>query len=146
MRRKEFFTLRGGGMIGHVKEALEIVKAQARGRTMTEGEITSMLTRLVQGIQSFSEPGDRVMPGAAGDVDPKKAVKETSITCCECGKSFKILTKKHLLAHALTPVEYRAKHGYKKGASLACKALQRTRRKQMKDMELWKRRIKKGDK
>lgn len=44
----------------------------------------------------------------------------------------------------LTPVEYRAKEGYTKGASLACK-VKRPRRKVL-EMELWKHRTKKGDK
>ena len=72
----------------------------------------------------------------------RKAVKESSVVCLECGKSFKVLTKKHLAAHNLTPEEYRAKYGYKKGAPLAAKSLQRERRKKMKDMRLWERRRK----
>ena len=81
-------------------------------------------------------------PTAAPAMDPSKAVKESSVVCLECGKSFKVLTKKHLSAHGLTPEEYRSKYGYKKGAPLAAKSLQRERRKKMKDMRLWERRRK----
>ncbi|HCR13228.1 MucR family transcriptional regulator [Solidesulfovibrio sp.] len=121
----------------YVKCALEIVKAQASVRTMTDEEITSMVRRLAAGIRDIS--GD-VLEGEAEqvvDMDPKKAVKEKSVTCLECGKSFKVITKKHLATHGLTPEEYKAKHGYKKTMPLVCKSLQRDRRKKMKDMRLW---------
>lgn len=130
-------------MEDYVKEALEIVKAQASVRNMTEEEITSMVQKLTVGIKRIAEDGT----GAADEtgepaVDPKKAIKEKSITCLECGKSFKILTKKHLGTHDLTPLEYREKWGYKKGTPLVCKSLQRERRKKMKEMKLWEKRQK----
>ena len=121
----------------YVKCALEIVKAQASVRTMTDEEITSMVRRLAAGIRDIS--GDALEGEAEQvvDMDPKKAVKEKSVTCLECGKSFKVITKKHLATHGLTPEEYKAKHGYKKSMPLVCKSLQRDRRKKMKDMRLW---------
>ncbi|AGW14977.1 MucR family transcriptional regulator [Megalodesulfovibrio gigas] len=133
-------------MDDYLKEALEIVKAQASVRTMTEEEITSMVQKLAEGFRGIS--GDTVVEedGAQGPaMDPKKAVKEKSVTCLECGKTFKILTKKHLGTHGLTPEAYREKYGYKKGAPLVSKGLQRERRKKMKDMKLWEKRKKVGE-
>lgn len=127
----------------YVKEALEIVKAQASVRNMTEEEITSMVRKLADGIKGISEGTEIVEYGQEPSIDPKKAIKEKSITCLECGKTFKILTKKHLGSHGLTPEEYRAKWGFKKNTPLVCKSLQRDRRKKMKDMKLWEKRIKK---
>jgi len=127
-------------MDDYLKEALEIVKAQASVRTMTEDEITSMVKKLVRGIQAIA--GEAPAPTAEEEVaiDPAKSVREKTITCCACGKAFKIITKKHLASHDLTPAEYREKFGYKKGMPLVCKSLQRDRRKKMKEMELWKKR------
>ena len=124
----------------YLKEALEIVKAQASVCTMTEEEITAMISKLAVGIKAISE--GTAIPGSADDVavDPAKAIKEKSITCVECGKSFKLLTKKHLASHGLTPEEYRENCGYKKGTPLVCKSLQRERRKKMRSMKLWERR------
>lgn len=122
-----------------LKEALEIVKAQASVRTMTEEEVVSMVKSLASSLQSISEGNATEGSFGAGD-DVKKAVKEKSITCLECGKSFKILTKKHLASHGLTPDQYRAKHDYPKRMPLVCKTLQRERRKKMKDMRLWEKR------
>lgn len=128
-------------MESYLKEALEIVKAQASVRNMSEEEITSMLFKLARGIRDIS---DAEFPVADTEevLDPKKAIKEKSITCLECAKPFKILTKKHLMSHNMSADEYRDKWSYKKGAPLVCKALQRERRKKMKDMRLWEKRQK----
>ncbi len=126
-------------MEDYLKEALEIVKAQASVRTMSEEEMTSMVRKLSAGIQAIAEntiPAQEEAPAC----DPKKSIKEKSIVCCECGKSFKIITKKHLASHGLTPDEYREKYGLKKKSPLVCKSLQRERRKKMKEMKLWTKR------
>ncbi|BBD09025.1 MucR family transcriptional regulator [Desulfovibrio ferrophilus] len=130
-------------MEDYLKEALDIVKAQASVRTMTEDEITSMVQKLAHGIRRIGE-GDLVEEKLAPTVDPKKAIREKSIINLEDGKPYKILTKKNLIKFGLTPDEYREKWGYKKGTPLICKSLQRERRKKMKEMQLWTKRKKKG--
>ncbi len=125
-----------------LKEALEIVKAQASVRTMTVEEITDMVQKLAAGIKAIAEGGS-IAEEEHFAVDPKKAIREKSVLCCVCGKSFKILTKKHLASHDLTTDEYREKFGYKKKLPLVCKSLQRERRKKMKEMQLWTKRGKK---
>lgn len=129
-------------MDDYLKGALEIVKAQAGVRTMTEDEITSMVQKLAAGIKAISD-GATIEGDTAFAIEPKKAIREKSILCCICGKTFKVLTKKHLLSHDLTPEEYREKCGYKKKLPLVCRSLQRERRKKMKEMKLWTRRGKK---
>ena len=134
-------------MEDYLKEALEIVKAQASVRNMTEEEITSMVRRLADDIRGIFAVGaaaastEEAAPVPA--TDPKKAVRERSIICLESGKSFKILTKKHLSKFGLTPDTYREKWGYPKNMPLVCKELQRERRKKMKEMKLWEKRVKK---
>ena len=127
-------------MDDYLKEALEIVKAQASVRTMTEDEILSMVRKLSRGIQEFDGGTILTVEEDEASCDPSKCVREKTITCCVCGKAFKIITKKHLASHGLTPIEYREKYGYKKGMPLVCKSLQRDRRKKMKDMQLWTKR------
>ena len=127
----------------YLKEALEIVKAQASVRTMTEEEITSMVRRLADGIRSVGEGESEPVEVEEGPVvDPKKAVREKTIVCLESGRPYKILTRKHLAKYGLTPEQYREKWGYPRNMPLVCKALQRERRKKMKDMKLWEKRIK----
>ena len=129
-----------------LKEALEIVKAQASVRNMTEDEITSMVRRLTDDIRGLVLADNAMSAGeqvaASPVVDPKKAVRERSIVCLESGKTFKILTKKHLAKFGLTQETYREKWGYPKNMPLVCKELQRERRKKMKEMKLWEKRVK----
>jgi len=129
-------------MDDYLKSALEIVQAQASVRPMTDEQITSMINSVAAGIKAATE-GVELSTGAVEPaVDPKKAIKEKSITCLECGKSFKVITKKHLASHGLTPEEYREKYGMKKATPLVCKSLQRERRKKMTEMRLWEKRKK----
>lgn len=126
-----------------LKEALEIAKAQASVRTMTEEEILTMVQKLavnlarIAGDGPLADHGDEAPAG-----DPKKAIREKSILCLECGKSFKVLTKRHLASHDLTAAEYKEKWGYPKKTTLVCKGLARDRRKKMGEMKLWERRKK----
>lgn len=128
-------------MEDYLKQAIEIVKAQAAVRNMNEEEITSMIRSLAESIRGVA---DGTAPASESEpaVDPKNAIREKSIICCECGKSFKVLTKRHLGTHGLTPDEYREKWGYKKGTSLVAKSLARDRRKTMQGMKLWEKRKK----
>ena len=128
-------------MEDYLKQAIEIVKAQASVRNMNEEEITSMIRALAQSIRGVAE-GSVPVIDAEPAVDPKNAIREKSVICCECGKSFKVLTKRHLATHGLTPEEYREKYGYKKGTSLVAKSLARDRRKTMQGMKLWEKRKK----
>jgi predicted transcriptional regulator len=125
----------------YLKEALDIVKAQASVRTMTEEEITAMVQKLAEGIKAVSE-GETVGEVSEPAVDPKKSIREKSIVCLECGKTFKVITKKHLGTHGLTPSEYKEKWDFPQSTALVCKSLQRERRKKMKEMKLWEKRKK----
>ncbi len=131
----------------YLKQALEIVKAQATIRPMSEEEMMSMVAKLAASLRGVVAHNPETMNKGQLEsaVDPKKAIKERSVTCLECGKIFKVLTKKHLATHDLTPEEYREKWGYKKGTALIAKALSKARKKKMQEMQLWtKRRVKRG--
>ena len=111
-------------MDDHLKEALDIVKAQASVRIMSEDEIISMVRRLSSDIKNVAEGEGCVEELASSDVqsDPRKSIKEKSITCMECGKTFKILTRKHLASHNLDAAEYREKWGLKKDTRWSARA------------------------
>lgn len=123
----------------HVKSALEIVKAQASVRAMSAEEIVSMAQSVAKAIaaEMTGEVAEETSGAPAGD--GRKSVREKTIQCLICGKNMKIITKKHLAGHGVTPSEYREKFGFKKGQALACRSLTRERRKKMKSMELWTR-------
>lgn len=124
----------------YVKQALQIVKAQAGFRVMSEDEISSMIRALAAVVQGVSQ-GESAAPVVEVEKVSGKA-GEKSITCLECGKSFKLITRRHLATHGLDLADYRAKWDYPKDFPLVCKSLQRARRKKMKDMKLWEKRRK----
>lgn len=131
-------------MDAYLSLALDIVKAQAKTRNMTEEEITGMVSKLAASIRTI-DTGTSAASGRqvySGPIDAKKAIKERSITCLESGKTFKILTRRHLAKFGLTPEQYREKWSYPKDMPLVCKSLQRERRKKMREMKLWERRAK----
>ena len=119
-------------------QAMSITSAQAGVRPMTAQEIVAYAREVADGIRQLQ--GGTTVGATEPAVNPKDAVRETSVVCLECGAKFKMLTKRHLAQHGLTPEEYKAKWGLKKGSSLACKAIQRMRRQKMQDMQLWTRR------
>jgi predicted transcriptional regulator len=94
-------------MEDYVKQALEIVKAQASVRNRTEEELTSMVRSLTEGIKNVAEGTQPEPVKTPSADDAKKAIREKSIICMECEKSFKVLTKRHLATHGLTPEQYR---------------------------------------
>ena len=127
-------------MEDYLKHALEIVKAQASVRVMEEDAIISMVKAVAANLKQLEDEPEAVMEEHSPLMDPSKSIKEKSVTCLECGKTFKIITKKHLGTHGLDAAGYREKWGFKKNTPLVCKELQRKRRKKMKDMQLWEKR------
>ncbi|MDD6088420.1 MAG: MucR family transcriptional regulator [Desulfovibrionaceae bacterium] len=135
-----------------MKEALDIVKAQASVREMTEEQIISMVKKLTESLRNMAISGDdgtscceEESSIAAAPCDPKKSVKEKSVVCLVCGSSFKVITKRHLAQHGLTSEEYREKFGLPKNMVLVCKSLQKQRKENMSNMRLWERRGKKAE-
>lgn len=129
-------------MDDYLKEALELARAQAGVRVMSEDEISAFVAKVAGSLKAIAEGDECVCGGDVSMGDAKKSIKEKSVTCLECGKTFKILSKRHLAQHGLDAKEYCEKYGLKKGTALVCKALQRERRKKMKEMQLWTKRKK----
>ena len=130
-------------MEDYLKHAFELVKAQASVRVMSEEEMTEMIASLagkLKKLDNAEEAEEACVCTEVPAMDPKRSIKEKSITCLECGKVFKVITKKHLILHELDAAAYREKWGLKKGTPLTCKELQRARRQKMKDMKLWEKR------
>ncbi|WP_446424285.1 MucR family transcriptional regulator [Mailhella sp.] len=124
-------------MDDYLMQAIELAKAQASVRVIQEEELTAMIRTLAASLRGMADDcSDEDGPA----VQPSKSIKEKTVTCLECGKSFKLITKKHLAQHGLDADAYREKWGIKSGTPLVCKSLQRTRRKKMNTMKLWEKR------
>lgn len=127
-----------------MQQALNITRAQAGVRPMPASEVAAYAAEIAKGIRTIleSEPeeedfesGENTAPAC----DPKRSIKENSIICLECGRSFRVLTIRHLRTHGLDARTYKEKYGFRKNTPLACKSLIRVRRKKMNDMRLWTR-------
>ena len=81
-----------------MRHATDIVRIQAGIKEMTAEEITDMLTKVARGIEAAAGGGAPAVEAMRPAMDAKKSIRETSVTCLECGKRFKVLTKKHLAA------------------------------------------------
>ncbi len=130
-------------MDDYLKHAIELVKVQASVRVLSEDEMGEMISSLASKLKKLDcaeEHEEACVASEAPAVDAKRSIKEKSIVCLECGKTFKVITKKHLAMHQLDAASYREKWGLKKGIPLTCKELQRIRRQKMKDMKLWEKR------
>lgn len=120
--------------------AAEIVSAQAAVSKLTPEEINELIKTTYDSLKNVkaNEEGAEAEE-AAPVMDPKKSIKQNSVTCLECGKKFKILTKRHLKEHGLTPKEYRKKWGFKARQPLSAKSLSAKRRKVAKEKNLGQR-------
>lgn len=127
-----------------MEKAVKIVEAQAGVRPMTADEACEMVKSLSDGLQRIAEGGAEPSKQEP-PVDPKRAIRDKSIVCLECGRTFKTLSKKHLESHGLTADQYREKWGYKKRAPLSCRETAKARSDRMKAMKLWTRTGKKDE-
>ena len=128
-----------------LKSALEIAKAQAGVRPMTEEQLAEYVQNTAARLRSLAT-GENLVPCAGVELpevapeEAKKSIREKTITCLVCGKKMKVLTKRHLDSHGITPEEYRENYGFKKNTPLVAKELIRQRKEKMQEMRLWERR------
>ncbi len=130
-----------------MKQAIEIAKAQAAVRPITSEQFMAFAKEIADGLRDTTSGAVRIKSTEAKNlsaIEAKKSIKEKSVTCLVCGKSFKVLGKRHLATHGLSPKEYREKFGLRKRAPLICKSLARERREMMKGMRLWERKADKN--
>ena len=132
----------------YIIAAQRLVEAQAGVRIMTVDEITSMISSLAASLRAMdSNPAEGSAAVSTEEIDPKvsrKSITDKSITCLCCGKKCKVLNRKHLSSHGLTPAQYKLKFKLPKDTPLTCKELAKSRKEKMNQMRLWERRAKKG--
>ncbi len=138
----------------YIEKAIELVKAQASIRMMTDEEILKSVANIAEGLKSLHQPTEepaineeeqviREEIAVAPIMDAKKSIKAKSITCLECGKVMKVMTKRHLALHGMDAKSYREKYGFKKDTPLCAKDFVKARRDFMTEMRLWERKGKK---
>lgn len=127
-------------MDDYLKQAIELVKAQSSVRVMQEEDMMTMIRTLTESLRNLESGAQTEDQEDISMPAPSRSIREKSITCLECGRSFKLITRKHLAKHGLDADSYRRKWGIRSDTPLVCKCIQRGRRKKMKDMRLWEKR------
>lgn len=143
-------TVLGENHMDIMREALDFAMSQASQRTMTAYEVLEYAKDVAVGLRKFEkevlEPSAEAPAKAPIETpvisteEAMKSIGQDAVTCLICGKQSKMLTKKHLVNHGLTPATYREKFGIPKGTPLSCKKLQEERRNKMQDVRLWEHR------
>ena len=127
-----------------LQAALDIAKAQASVRVMTEDQLAEYVQNVAQKIRNIQsgslEPQQESVLNTVSPEEAKKSIRENTISCLICGKKCRVLTKRHLEKHGITAKEYREHFGLKKDTPLVAKSLLRERRSKMEEMRIWEKR------
>jgi predicted transcriptional regulator len=121
-----------------VEMSAEIVAAQASHRALTPEEIADSLRRTFQTLKEIQQLGNGTEFEEAVSRDPQSSIQRNQVMCLECGKSFKLLSNRHLALHGLTPRAYKQKHGIRMTQALSARTLSARRRKLAKDLGMGK--------
>jgi predicted transcriptional regulator len=121
-----------------VEMAADIVAAQASHRSLPPEEIEESLRRTFQTLKEIQQFGNGSEFEEAVSRDPQSSIQRNQVICLECGKSFKLLSNRHLALHGLTPREYKQKHGIRMTQALSARTLSARRRKLAKDLGMGK--------
>lgn len=83
----------------------------------------------VSGEKKGGGKKEKPSPPVSPPVSPQDSIQQDQVICLECGKSYKVLSSKHLKTHGLSSREYRKKYGFSLRQPLCSKALSEKRKK-----------------
>ncbi len=125
----------------------EIIAAQAQHKQMTSGEITDSIRTVFQALQDLQQTGNNHLASDSTDSgdslaylrqNPLKSIQRNQVICLESGKSYKLLSNRHLALYGMTPREYKKKWGIPMTISLSSRSLTTRRRKLAKELGMGK--------
>lgn len=85
------------------------------------------------GVVSTAQEAER----ASGTTDWKKSIGRYTVTCLECGATFKQLTVRHLREHGLEARSYRTKYGIPRTQALSAREVTAKRRQIVQRIRPW---------
>ncbi len=124
-----------------VEMASEIVAAQASHTPMSPEEISEVVRRVfdilqsLQAIEAGQADGNNSIE-TAEKLNPQDSIQRNRVICLVCGKEFKLLSNRHLVLHGMTSREYKLKYGLPLRQALSAKSLTLARRKIAKEKGL----------
>lgn len=121
-----------------VEMCADIVAAQAGHTRLTSDEIGDSLRQVFRTLLDVQRTGQDAEVEESIIRDPQASIQRNQVVCLECGKSFKLLSNRHLALHGLTPREYKQKHGIRMTQALSARTLSQRRRKLAKELGMGK--------
>ena len=121
-----------------VEMCAEIVAAQVSHTRLTSEEIGDSLRQVFQTLLEVQRTGQDINVEEVTGRDPQTSIQRHQVICLECGKSFKLLSNRHLALHGLTPREYKQKHGIRMTQALSAHTLSQRRRRLAKELGMGK--------
>ncbi len=112
-----------------------IVSAQAKHVQLTTDELVSSLLTISKTLRDIQVEQTSASPSAAS---PERSIHRNHIECLECGKSFTLLTNRHLALHKLTPRMYKKKYGLPLMQPLSARSLTEKRRRVARELGMGK--------
>lgn len=107
-----------GGLIAYT---VEIVTAHVAHNSVAMADVPGFIQNVHGALAGLTGPAEPEATDAKPIMDPRKAVKQDSITCLVCGRKGKLLTAHLRAQHGLSPDEYREKFGLPKTYPVASK-------------------------
>jgi len=123
-----------------VEMASEIVAAQASHTPMTPEDISDIVRRVFDILQSLQAIEAGQVSGGLGEtpdkMNPQDSIQRNRVICLVCGKEFKLLSNRHLALHGMSSRDYKLKFGLPLRQALSAKSLTLARRKIAKEKGL----------
>jgi predicted transcriptional regulator len=110
--------------------AKDLVLAQIQAKALSPDDMHQMLQLTHTSLLALKaqEESEGIVAVTASETPAKpvnwrKSITKHTVTCLECGASFKQLSVRHLKEHELDGKSYRLKHGIPRAQSLAAKEI-----------------------
>jgi len=117
-----------------VEMSADIVAAQSNQKGLSAQGIVESLRKVFEVLQEVHHLSHGVGPEAKEWPDPLSSIQRHQVICLECGRSFQLLSNRHLALHHLTPREYKHKHGIRQTQPLSARTLSARRSKVSKEL------------
>jgi predicted transcriptional regulator len=109
----------------------DLIKAQVAQRNIDHASIDTWLRRThstLLGLWENEIAPAAEQPAPSVPVNWRRSIKQKSVTCLECGQTFRQLLPMHLRQHGIDGATYRRRHGMPHGTPLAARESTRQRR------------------
>jgi predicted transcriptional regulator len=128
-----------------VEMASEIVAAQASHTPMTPEDISDVVRRVFDILQSLQSIEAGQTSGGLGEtpekMNPQDSIQRNRVICLVCGKEFKLLSNRHLALQGMTSRDYKLKYGFRLRQALSAESLTLARRNSAREKGLGAKRV-----